>query len=78
MKRTARSTGVNSEVRCSACGALLGIREAGGLSIKRGDLQAVVSGDFQVALLCWRRSCRKLNAFQIDTTHRERPPGAGD
>ena len=66
-----------SELRCPSCGALLGIRDAAGFSIKRGDTQATVSGDFQVSLICWRRGCRKLAVLQIDTRRAPRPPAAG-
>jgi hypothetical protein len=66
MNTSTRSRSRLSEVRCPACGALLGTREAGGLSIKRSDAQATITGgDFQVSLVCWRRGCKKLTVLRF-------------
>ena len=65
MTTTTRSRSRLSEVRCPACGALLGTREEGGLSIKRSDAQATITGDFQVSLVCWRRGCGKLTVLRF-------------
>lgn len=64
------------EVRCTACGAVLGKLERGGLAITRGDLQATFVGAFCAALVCYR--CQKLNVlpFQIETV--TRPLGGAD
>ena len=62
------------EVRCPACRALLGVQDSAGLSIKRGDAQATVSGVFLVSLVCWRRNCRRLMTLQIDTRTAARLP----
>ncbi len=54
-----------SEVRCPECGALLGTRNTAAFSIKRGDTQAAISGDFQVSIVCWRSRCRKLTVLRF-------------
>ncbi len=55
----------NDELRCSACGVLLGKLEGGALSIRRGDLQATIDGEFHASLVCYRPRCRKLNVFML-------------
>ena len=37
-----------TDCRCKACGALLAKRDRDGLTIRRGDMQVVVSGDSTV------------------------------
>jgi phage FluMu protein Com len=51
-----------TELRCKHCQALLAIREDGALSIRRGGLQATVTGvALAVSLTCYR--CQALNVF---------------
>ncbi|MBI3184652.1 MAG: hypothetical protein HYZ28_21150 [Myxococcales bacterium] len=58
------------EVRCKACGILLAAVDESGLTIRRGELQATFDGEFHAALVCYRRSCRKLNVLRLSTTAR--------
>ena len=58
------------EVRCSACGILLATIDESGLVIRRGDLQATFDGELHAALVCYRRSCRKLNVLRLSTAVR--------
>lgn len=51
----------STECRCKSCGALLAKRDDGGVSIRRGDLQATITGDFTAAVTCYR--CRTLNVL---------------
>jgi hypothetical protein len=53
------------EVRCSACGSLLGRIEREALVIQRGDLHARVVGDVSVELTCYRRTCRRQTVVRI-------------
>jgi hypothetical protein len=53
------------EVRCSACGSLLGRVERDALIIQRGDLHARVAGDVSVELTCYRRTCRRQTVVRI-------------
>ena len=54
------STSTPREIRCKQCSALLAKHDRDGLSIRRGQLQATVSGSrFNVALNCYR--CETLN-----------------
>jgi hypothetical protein len=49
-----------TEFHCKQCRALLAKHDRDGMCIRRGDLQAVISGaDFSVAVTCYR--CRTLN-----------------
>ena len=52
-----------TDCRCKACGALLAKRDRDGLTIRRGDMQVVVSGDSTVAVTCYRDRCRTLNVL---------------
>lgn len=54
----------SSDVRCTACGALLAKQEPTGLSIRRGDLQATIDGAYRVTLVCYRPRCRTLNIVE--------------
>jgi len=63
------------DVRCTGCGALLGKLEAGGLSIRRGDFQATVVGEFSASLVCYRPQCRRLNVLPMKREPSARPPG---
>ncbi len=56
------------ECRCKACGALLAKRDLDGLTIRRGDMQFVITGDSIVAITCYRDRCRTLNVLSA------RPP----
>jgi len=49
----------STECRCKSCGALLAKRDRDGVSIRRGELQATITGDFTVSVTCYR--CRTLN-----------------
>lgn len=58
------------ECRCARCDALLAKREPSGLVLRRGDLQATVTGgDFSVSVSCYR--CRLPN---LVTALRAAPP----
>lgn len=59
-----------TECRCKACGSLLAKRNHDGLTIRRGDMQVVVTGDSTVAVTCYRARCRALNVL----TSRPEPP----
>lgn len=63
------------DVRCTGCGALLGKLESGGLSIRRGDFQATVVGEFSASLVCYRPHCRKLNVLPMKPEPAARLPG---
>ena len=52
-----------TDCRCKACGALLAKRDRDGLTIRRGDMQVVVSGNSTVAVTCYRDRCRTLNVL---------------
>ena len=52
-----------TDCRCKACGALLAKRDRDGLTIRRGDMQVVVTGDSTVAVTCYRDRCRTLNVL---------------
>ena len=54
---------LTTDCRCKACGALLAKRDRDGLTIRRGDMQVVVSGDSTVAVTCYRDRCRTLNVL---------------
>jgi hypothetical protein len=63
------------KVRCKACGALLGVLEEGGLTIRRGDLEATFDGEFHASLVCYRPRCHTLNVLRLKSESRT-PPGA--
>lgn len=46
---------------------LLAKRDRDGLTIRRGDMQVVVSGDSTVAVTCYRDRCRTLNVLASRT-----------
>jgi len=50
-----------TKCRCKSCGALLAKRDDDGVSIRRGDMQATITGDFTAAVTCYR--CRTLNVL---------------
>ena len=51
--------------RCSSCGVLLAKIADNGLTIRRGELQATMSGEFHASLVCYRPRCRTLNVLRI-------------
>lgn len=53
------------DVRCKSCGILLGRLDENGLTIRRGDLQATMDGEFRAALVCYRRRCGTLNLLTL-------------
>lgn len=54
---------LTTDCRCKGCGALLAKLDRDGLTIRRGDMQVVVSGDSTVAVTCYRDRCRALNVL---------------
>lgn len=58
-----KTQSTTSDCRCKACGALLAKLDRDGLTIRRGDMQVVVSGDSTVAVTCYRDRCRTLNVL---------------
>lgn len=66
----------DKELRCAACGVLLAKEEAGALSIRRGDLQATIDGEFRASLVCYRPRCRKLNVFRLSAAPPRSEPRA--
>lgn len=65
----------DDEVRCSHCSALLAKHEPAGMTIRRGDLEAVLSGTFRVTLRCYRPYCRQRTV--VDHSDRG-PQGTGN
>jgi phage FluMu protein Com len=62
-----------TDIRCKQCNSLLAKRERDGVAIRRGELQATVTGsDFTIAVTCYR--CRALN---VVTSRPPQPPVAG-
>ena len=61
----------STECRCKSCGALLAKRDHDGVSIRRGELQTTITGDFTVSVTCYR--CRTLN---VVTWRPSTPPPA--
>ena len=52
--------GSTTDFRCKQCHALLAKHDAGGLCIRRGDLQATITGgQFTVSITCYR--CKTLS-----------------
>ena len=64
-------------VRCKGCGAVLAKIDETGLTIKRGDLQATVDGEFRATLVCYAPRCRSLNILNISTAGRGAMARAG-
>ncbi|MFP2963489.1 hypothetical protein ACLEPN_38555 [Myxococcus sp. 1LA] len=52
-----------TDCRCKVCGALLAKLDRDGLTIRRGDMQIVVTGDSTVSVTCYRDRCRTLNVL---------------
>jgi hypothetical protein len=61
-----KTQSTTSDCRCKACGALLAKLDRDGLTIRRGDMQVVVSGD-TVAVTFYRDRCRTLNVLASRT-----------
>ena len=55
------------EVRCKACGVLLAKLDDAGLSVRRGELQVTVDGEFHASIVCYRPRCRTLNVLRLRT-----------
>lgn len=53
------------EWRCSSCGILLAKVNDSGLTIRRSELQATVTGEFYASVVCYRPGCRTLNVLRI-------------
>jgi phage FluMu protein Com len=71
-----RTTSATSTIdyRCKKCGALLAKRDDNGLSIRRGDMQTIITGtDFTVAVTCYR--CKTLNV--VTSRHTGTGTGTG-
>ena len=51
--------------RCSRCGILLARIDETGLTIRRGELQATLAGDFLASIVCYRPRCRTLNVLRV-------------
>lgn len=62
------------DVRCAACGMLLGRFENGKLHLRRGSTHAVFEGSFQSHLYCSRPTCRKVTVFAVQERERARAP----
>lgn len=64
MPRGPRERPMSTELRCKQCRTLLAKREPDGLAIRRGTLQATISGvDATVSVTCYR--CLTLNVMRI-------------
>jgi len=59
--------GTPRDIRCKSCNILLGRVDDSGLTIRRGDLQATMSGEFHASMVCYRSRCRQLNVLQFST-----------
>jgi phage FluMu protein Com len=68
----ANPNAVTHEVRCKGCSSLLGKVDESGLTIRRGELQATMVGDFHASLVCYRPRCRALNVLTLSTRAPER------
>jgi phage FluMu protein Com len=51
--------GSTTDFRCKQCQALLAKHDSDGFCIRRGDLQATVTGQFTVSVSCYR--CKTLS-----------------
>ena len=51
--------------RCSQCGILLAKVGDDGLTIRRSELQATMTGEFHASVVCYRPRCRTLNVLRI-------------
>ena len=53
------------EIRCKQCGILLGKIDQSGLTIRRGQLEMTIDGDFHASFVCYREGCKKLNVIRL-------------
>lgn len=53
------------DLRCKACGILLGRLDNSGLTIERGKLQVAIIGHFHASIVCYRRGCQTLNVIHV-------------
>ena len=53
------------DVRCKGCNILLARIDSNGLTIRRGDLQATVTGDLHASFVCYRPRCGLLNVLRL-------------
>ncbi len=59
------SAATPADVRCSRCKALLAVRRPQGLLVRRGDVQAWLSGrSYALTIVCYR--CKTLNVVTRD------------
>ncbi|WP_223643814.1 hypothetical protein NVS55_08380 [Myxococcus stipitatus] len=58
-----KTQSTTTDCRCKACGALLAKLDRDSLTIRRGDMQIVVTGDSTVSVTCYRDRCRTLNVL---------------
>lgn len=65
-KKPSRHPG-EKEIRCKGCGILLAKIDKSGLTIRRGELQATINGDFLASIVCYRPRCRTLNVLSLKT-----------
>ncbi len=59
------------DCRCKSCGALLARRDADGLSVRRGEFQLAITGEFTATVSCYR--CKTLT---IVSSRPPSPPSA--
>ena len=58
---------MSTDLRCKHCHTLLAKQDRDGLSIRRGTLQATITGaDTTVSVTCYR--CSTLNVMRIEPT----------
>ena len=58
------------DVRCEACGILLGRVGSEGLTVRRSQLQISIVGDFHASIVCYRPCCRHLNVLLFEKATR--------
>jgi len=51
------------DVRCKTCGTLLCQIDDSGMTIRRGNLQVTVGGEFHASIVCYWRRCQTLNVI---------------
>ncbi len=56
-----------SDVRCTACQALLAKLVNDTIDIQRNDMQVAFAGNGQASIVCYRPHCRKLNVVTVTT-----------
>ena len=61
-----KTQSTTNDCRCKACGALLAKLDRDGLTIRRGDMQVVVSGDSTVAVTAQNRAALRCSLGQLD------------